>query len=63
MTAPTLNDVYLARTRIAPHLARTPLHRHPLLDEATGLTIWVKHENHNPTCASRFAAASTWSAP
>jgi threonine dehydratase len=22
-----------------------------LLDEATGLTIWVKHENHNPTCA------------
>jgi threonine dehydratase len=25
--------------------------RHPLLDQATGLTIWVKHENHNPTCA------------
>ena len=25
--------------------------RHPLLDEATGLTIWVKHENHNPTGA------------
>ena len=25
--------------------------RHPLLDEATGLSIWVKHENHNPTCA------------
>ena len=29
----------------------TPLLRHPLLDEATGLSIWVKHENHNPTCA------------
>ena len=51
MTAPTLNDVYAARERIAPHLPRTPLQRHPLLDEATGLTIWVKHENHNPTCA------------
>jgi len=51
VTAPTLNDVYVARERLAPHLARTPLLRHPLLDEATGLSIWVKHENHNPTCA------------
>ena len=51
LTPPTLNDIYVARERIAPHLARTPLLRHPLLDQATGLTIWVKHENHNPTCA------------
>ena len=51
MTVPTLNDVYTARTRLAPHLSRSPLRRHPLLDEATGLSIWVKHENHNPTCA------------
>src|SRR5262245_59333013 len=50
-TAPTLNDIYAARERIAPHIPRTPLRRHPLLDEATTLTIWVKHENHNPTCA------------
>ena len=41
----------LARERVAPHVPRTPLLRHPLLDEATGLSIWVKHENHNPTCA------------
>lgn len=51
MTAPTLNDIYAARERISPHLPRSPLRRHPLLDEATGLSIWVKHENHNPTCA------------
>ena len=51
MTAPTLNDIYAARERVVPHLSRTPLLRHPLLDQATGLTIWVKHENHNPTCA------------
>ena len=25
--------------------------RHPLLDAESGLSIWVKHENHNPTCA------------
>jgi threonine dehydratase len=41
----------VARDRIAPHLSRTPLLKHPLLDQATGLSIWVKHENHNPTCA------------
>jgi threonine dehydratase len=51
LTAPTLNDIYLARERVAPHVPRSPLMRHPLLDEATGLTIWVKHENHNPTGA------------
>ena len=51
MNPPTLNDVYVARERIAPYLSRTPLLKHPLLDEATGLSIWVKHENHNPTCA------------
>lgn len=51
MRPPTLNDVYVARERIAPHLSRTPLLRHPLLDKVTGLTVWVKHENHNPTCA------------
>ncbi|MBY0496727.1 MAG: threonine dehydratase [Cyanobacteria bacterium] len=51
LKAPTLHDVYAARERVAPYVPRTPLMRHPLLDEATGLSIWVKHENHNPTCA------------
>ena len=51
LKAPTLHDVYAARERVAPHVPRTPLMRHPLLDEATGLAIWVKHENHNPTGA------------
>lgn len=51
MTPPTLADVYAARERIAPHLRPTPLMQHPLLSEETGLDIWVKHENHNPTCA------------
>jgi threonine dehydratase len=51
LTAPTLNDIYVARERVAPHISRTALMRHPLLDAETGLTIWVKHENHNPTGA------------
>ena len=51
MTPPSLNDVYVARERIAPHIPPTPLMRHPLLDAESGLGIWIKHENHNPTCA------------
>jgi threonine dehydratase len=45
----TFADVQRARERLAPHLTPTPLRRHPLLDEATGLTLLVKHENHQPT--------------
>ena len=51
MIPPSLHDVYVARERIAPHVPPTALMRHPLLDAESGLSIWVKHENHNPTCA------------
>jgi threonine dehydratase len=53
-TLPAPADIYAARERIAPHLQRTPLLRHPLLDQETGLSIWVKHENHHPTCAFKI---------
>jgi threonine dehydratase len=49
--APTLQDIYFARQRIADVIRPTPLLRHPLLADETGLDIWVKHENHNPTSA------------
>jgi threonine dehydratase len=45
----TFSDVERARKRIAPHLTSTPLRRYPLLDEAIGLALYVKHENHQPT--------------
>jgi threonine dehydratase len=51
MPIPTLNDVYAARERVYRVLRPTPLLRHPLLCEETGLDIRVKHENHNPTGA------------
>lgn len=51
MTAPTLHDVYLARPRVYAVLAPSALVKHPLLDEALGLDVHVKHENHNPTGA------------
>ena len=52
MTIPlSLTDVYAARRRVYRTLRPTPLLRHPLLAAATGLDVWVKHENHNPTGA------------
>jgi threonine dehydratase len=47
----TLSDVHAARAIVYRTLKPTPLLRHPVLDAETGLTIWVKHENHNPTSA------------
>jgi threonine dehydratase len=47
----TLNDIYSARARISDIVHPTPLLRHPLLVERTGLDLYVKHENHNPTSA------------
>ncbi|HKA88740.1 MAG TPA: threonine/serine dehydratase [Haliangiales bacterium] len=46
-------DVLEAQRRIRPYLAPTPLRHHPLLDEAVGhgVRTFVKHENHQPTCA------------
>jgi threonine dehydratase len=51
MIAPTIDDVYAARARVYAVLKPTPLASHPLLADALGLDIRVKHENHNPTGA------------
>jgi threonine dehydratase len=51
ITAPTLADVYAARERVYRVVSPTPLLRHPLLAEETGINVLVKHENHNPTGA------------
>ena len=46
----TLDDVHSARDRLAPYLTPTPLRQHPPLDAAIpGLSLFVKHENVQPT--------------
>jgi threonine dehydratase len=45
----TFDDVERARARVAPYLTPTALRSYPLLDSATGLSLVVKHENHQPT--------------
>jgi len=57
MQPPTLQDVYAARQRVYPVVKPTPLMQHPLLANETGLDIFVKHENHNPTGAFKVRGA------
>jgi threonine dehydratase len=47
----TLADVQAARSVVYRTLRPTPLMSHPLLTAQTGLNLFVKHENHNPTGA------------
>src|SRR5258705_9327037 len=48
---PTFADVLDAAKQIRPFLAPTPLRRYPSLDRLAGASVFVKHENHNPTGA------------
>ncbi|MBI4675053.1 MAG: threonine/serine dehydratase [Chloroflexi bacterium] len=48
MQPPTFLDVLQAKRNIARHLPRTPLFNYPALDQATGLNLYVKHENYQP---------------
>lgn len=48
---PTLRDVLRARRVIRRYLPPTPLIGYPALDAATGLTLLLKHENHQPVGA------------
>lgn len=53
----TFEDIARARARIAPHLQATPLRRYAELDEAAGMRVLVKHENHLPTNAFKVRNA------
>lgn len=47
----TADSLAAARALVGRHLAPTPALRWPLLEQATGVETWVKHENHLPTGA------------
>ncbi len=49
LAQPNLQHVSAAGSRVYRVMHPSPLLKHPLLDEALGLDVWVKHENHNPT--------------
>jgi threonine dehydratase len=45
------SDLHDAVCVVRKYLPPTPQYRWPLLAEATGMEVWVKHENHTPTAA------------
>ncbi len=48
---PTLAEIEAAAALIRPHVPPTPCYAWPLLSEAAGAEVWVKHENHTPVGA------------
>jgi threonine dehydratase len=50
-------DVLEARERLRAHLEPTPLRSYPVLDQATGIRVLVKHENFQPTGAFKVRNA------
>ena len=58
MQLPTYDDVMAARGRIASLVVRTPMLRHPLLDEMTGGTILLKPETLQRTGSFKLRGAS-----
>jgi len=58
MNLPTHDDVQAARTRLAGHIVRTPVLRHPLLDEITGGTILLKPEPLQRTGSFKLRGAT-----
>jgi threonine dehydratase len=55
-----LEAVEDAQRLVYRHMPATPQYVWPLLAEATGATVWVKHENHTPTGAFKFRGSLTF---
>jgi len=58
MDLPTHDDVLAAQARIAGRVVRTPMLRHPLLDERTGGTILLKPEPLQRTGSFKLRGAT-----
>ena len=51
LTIPTLKDIQKAKERISEYIPKTSLRYSPGLSKLTGAEVYIKYENHNPTCA------------
>ncbi len=50
----TAEDLDRARRLVNAHMPPTPQYRWPLVEDAAGSEVWVKHENHTPTGAFKL---------
>jgi len=51
---PSLSEIEGAAALVYQHMPPTPQYNWPLLDEAVGTEVWVKHENHTPVGAFKI---------
>ena len=58
MNLPTADDVLAAQARISGHIVRTPVLRHPWLDEAAGRPVLVKAEPLQRTGSFKLRGAT-----
>ncbi|MFY1687698.1 threonine ammonia-lyase [Plantactinospora sp. WMMB782] len=56
---PTFADVLAARDLLTGRLPATPMWSYPMLDAAVGATVYVKHENVQPTGAFKVRGGLT----
>ena len=54
-----LDELRAAQQLVYKHLSPTPQYNYPLLDQTTGLSLWLKHENHLPTGAFKVRGGIT----
>lgn len=54
-----LDELRAAQQLVYQHLSPTPQYNYPLLDQTTGLSLWLKHENHLPTGAFKVRGGIT----
>jgi threonine dehydratase len=59
MRLPTITDALRARRLLAQHLIPTPMWSYPAIDAAAGATVFVKHENTQPTGAFKVRGGLT----
>ncbi len=48
---PSLKDIEEAKDRISKYINKTQLLYSPAFSKLTGAEVYIKYENHNPTCA------------
>ena len=60
MTLLTLGDIEQATPLVYSQMAPTPQYIWPQICDLTGVTVWVKHENHTPTGAFKVRGGITF---
>jgi len=56
----SLEELQAATAIVHAEMPPTPQHAWPLLSQATGANVWVKHENHAPTGAFKVRGGITF---